>query len=59
MKISSDKKKYKGTGEYRPPKKGEFYFSTVQLKVVEASFDFESEQHIYTLKEPHAQRKNK
>ena len=59
MKISSDKEKYKGTGEYRPPKKGEFYFSTVQLKVVEASFDFESEQHIYTLKEPHAQRKNK
>ncbi len=57
--IQTDKDKYKGTGEYRPPKKGEFYFSTMSLRVEQARFDFESEQHIYTLKEPHAQRTNK
>jgi len=57
--YKSDKDKYKGTGEYRPPKKGEFYFSSMSLRIEQAQFDFESEQHIYTLKEPHAKRTNK
>lgn len=57
--IKSDKEKYVGTGEYRPPKKGEFYFSTVQARIVEAAFDFESAQHIYKLKEAHEKRTSK
>jgi hypothetical protein len=46
------KKKFKKTGEFRPPKKGEFYLSGAVPEVYRALEDLESSYHIVRLQTP-------